>query len=123
MTRKTSIEAYNTIKENGLLSKRRLEVYEALFEFGPCTGGELFRKANAKQKNIPNANIVTRLGELRRVGVVAEVGERKCAATGMNVIVWDVTDKLPLKLEKPIKSKCKTCNGKGYIVEQQARLF
>jgi len=42
LSRDTSIEAYRTIKANGLLSKRRLQVYEYLFNHGPATAKEIF---------------------------------------------------------------------------------
>ena len=43
----------------------------------------------------------SRLSELRSVGAVYEVGTRRCSVTGHNVILWDVTDRLPLKA-KPV---------------------
>ena len=39
-TRQTSIDCYNEIRANGLLSKRRFEVYEALLSSAPCTSSE-----------------------------------------------------------------------------------
>lgn len=123
--RRTSIEAYNTIKENGLLSKRRWEVYEVLFNYGPLTGGEIGRKMASYRSAVSTAdrNIHARLTELRNFGVVYEVGERDCRVTGMSVIEWDVTEALPVKFEKPTRIKCPHCKGKGYISEQQAKLF
>ena len=67
--RQTSIDCYNKIKANGLLSKSRLQVYEALYKT-----------------------------ELREQGVIYEKGEKKCNITGRNVIEWDLTDNLPIKL-------------------------
>jgi hypothetical protein len=126
MVRQTSITAYNQIKEEGLLSERRWQVYDTLFNHGPCTANELakhFEKMNFLLPGNVNLNIVTRLGELRNMGVVSELKERPCRVTGMTVIEWDVTDRLPIKLEQPKKIKCKTCNGRGYIMEQQLKLF
>ena len=42
--RQTSIDCYNQIKAEGLLSKRRLEVYEAILKSAPCSSGEAFSK-------------------------------------------------------------------------------
>lgn len=123
MARHTSIEAFNTIKENGLLSKRRLEVYSALFKHGPCTANELgvqLRKMFAENVNL---NVVTRLGELRNVGVVSEIRERACSITGMTVIEWDVTSKLPMKFDKHKKQRCPYCKGTGVLKSTQGRLF
>lgn len=97
--RETSAEAYRTIKENGLLSERRLQVYDYLYQHGPCTANELVNRAG-KRSTLGNQNVVTRLGELRAMGVVKELGTRQCEVTGMRVIVWDVTRELPKKLEK-----------------------
>lgn len=125
MTRQTSIEAYNVIKENGLLSKRRWEVYDVLFHNGPLTAGEIGKHMSGYRSAVSTAdrNIHARLSELKKFGVVFEVRERICSITGMTVIECDVTDRLPIKLEKPKRIKCKTCNGKGYLESAQTKLF
>lgn len=48
MTRNTSVEAYHKIKEEGLIGKRQMQVYEILFEHGPLTNSEVwaFAKKN-----------------------------------------------------------------------------
>lgn len=102
MIRETSIEAYRAIREGGLLSERRLQVYELLYHYGPCTANELINRAG-KKSSLINQNVVTRLGELRDMGCVKELGVRQCDVTGMKVIVWDVTGKLPGKLYKKRK--------------------
>ena len=43
ITRQTSIDCYNKIKQEGLLSKRRLEVYEAILKNAPCTTNEALK--------------------------------------------------------------------------------
>lgn len=120
MTRQTSIDVYNAIKNNGLLSKRRWEIYDALYEHGPATANELFKKARGFSSST-QANFHARLGELRDLGVVCELRNRECKTNGNFVIEWEVTNKLPVKYEKAKKEKCKTCDGKGYIVTQQAK--
>ena len=94
MVRDTSSSTYYAIEANGLLSKRRFEVYSALFKHGPCTANELFdqmQKGEARNA----ANITTRLGELRKQGVAVEIEQRPCKVTGHQANVWDVTSKLP----------------------------
>jgi hypothetical protein len=120
--RRTSIETYNKIAANGLLSQRRWEVYDALYAHGPCTSSELFQKMGDSQSHV-FGNIRARLNELRDLGVADELRERPCLITGQTVIEWDVTDRLPVKLEKPHREKCRQCAGKGYIVGRQGRLF
>lgn len=125
MIRQTSIEAYQQIKDRGLLSKRRWEVYDVVYHHGPLTAGEIGRKMPSYRASVSTAdrNIHARLSELRKMGVLTEVRERDCTVTGMRVIEWDVTDKLPVSFEKPVKTKCRHCNGRGFYLEEQVRLF
>lgn len=124
MTRQTSIEAYNTIKENGLLSLRRWQFYDVLFRFGPLTQNECARKVELVYKTkLSESGIGSRLSELRTMGVVQEVGKRRDSITGMKNILWDCTKKLPIKLEKPKRIDCPHCNGKGYLETQQTKMF
>lgn len=92
--RETSEYAYLQIKEEGLLSKMRLQVYEYLYFNGPATGTEI----NLDMRGIEGRdNYHKRLSELRDLGVVKEVGKRKCRVTGRQAIEWDVTNELPEK--------------------------
>lgn len=99
MARRTSIDTYYKIKNEGLLSRRRLQVYEILFQHGPMTSGELYKKRKISF-DIENSNSRSRLTELRDMGCVVELGEKKCSITGRNCILWDVTEGLPSKLPK-----------------------
>jgi len=119
--RKTSIEAYKRIKDEGLLSQRRWQVYDLLYKHGPMTGSQLAIEFKTKYGSLaPNAgNMVTRLGELRDAGAAEELGTRICPITSHRAIIWDVTGKLPKKTTKPTKIKCKHCNGKGYVLQEK----
>lgn len=121
MVRRTSVEAYHAIQENGLLSLRRWQVYEVLYDIGPATGGEVFKEMLRRHGlGIPsNSNTITRLGELRERGVVEEMGIRQCSVSGQRVLLWDVTDKLPSKIKKKKRRKCEVCNGRGYFNESE----
>lgn len=94
MVRETSIECYNEIKSNGLLTKRRLEVYQAIYNSAPCTASEVFKANNLE------TNQSGRFTELRNLGVIYEVRTRKCNITNRTAIEWDLTDRLP-KMVKP----------------------
>jgi len=100
--RQTSIDCYNKIKQEGLLSKRRLEVYEALLLSAPCTSSEAIRNAKT---TFGVFGVSSRFTELRNLGVIYEKGERSCSITGRNVIEWDLTDRLPVNIKKPNKTK------------------
>ena len=99
-TRQTSIDCYRKIKSEGLLAKRRLEVYEAIFKNAPCTTNEALKDIHSGSHGVGS-----RTSELRELGVIYEVQNRKCTITGMNVIEWDLTDNLPknIKLSKNAK--------------------
>jgi hypothetical protein len=105
--RQTSIDCFNKIKEEGLLSKRRLEVYEALLSTAPCTSSEAI--INAKT-TFGVFGVSSRFTELRDLGVIYEKGEKKCSITGRNVIEWDLTDRLPVKIKRTNKTKKQRVN-------------
>ena len=88
--RQTSIDCYRQIQAQGLLSKQRFEVYQALLYMGkPSTTREVYATMDvAKQE-------ATRFTELRNIGVIYEVRNRKCTITGRTAIEWDLTDGLP----------------------------
>lgn len=92
--RQTAIDAYDTIKANGLLSKRRWEAYDLVFRHGPLTSGELDR-LESEQLGIWTRGASPRLNELVKLGVIAELPPRRCTATGQTVIEYDVTGKIP----------------------------
>lgn len=112
ITRDTSREAYNTIRENGWLSKKRWEAYAALFHSeGDLTHNELqqlIEENKTKSEMVYRNNIVARLGECRDMGVVKETGERVCSISGMTCITWDVTCNLPVKFKKSRTRGCVT---------------
>lgn len=100
--RQTSIDCYNQIKAEGMLSKRRLQVYEILLENGALTGTEvaiLFKQKFASSSH--SEGIRNRLTELFDRGVIYEKGIVVCKTTGRKVTLFDLTDNLP----KDIKSK------------------
>ena len=102
-TRQTSIDCYNQIKAEGLLSKLRLETYHAMIYSSPCTAGELQSYIDKNGINVKHAWKL--LSQLRDLEVVYEKSERKCNITGRIVIEWDLTNKLPIKPSKIITAK------------------
>lgn len=87
--RQTSINCYNQIKEEGLLSKMRLKMLKAILINAPCTATEAFNSLGCK------TNQSGRITELKELDVIYEKSVRKCNITGRNVIEWDLTDRLP----------------------------
>ena len=101
--RQTSIDCYNQIKEQGLLSNMRFKVYEAILKKAPCTSGEAFATMTTKENQISQSR--ARFTELRELGVIYEKGEKQCSITGRNVIEWDLTDRLPVNIKNTNKTK------------------
>ena len=101
-TRQTSIDCYHKIKAEGLLSKRRFETFEAIYKTAPCTRQEALQSSFMFN---PLSLSAARFTELRRLGVIYEKQMRKCKVTGVNVIEWDLTGNLPVKLESKKLSK------------------
>jgi len=112
--RQTSIETYRKIESDGLLSKRRFEVYSMLFDSGPLTANEIVRHSKQHYPNTNPSSFHARLSELKRLGVAVEVGTKQDPVSGNRCYIWDVTDKLPIKIEREFKlpkhPKCPTCS-------------
>lgn len=121
--RATSIDAYNKIRENGMLAEKQMELYEVLFHHGPLTANEVFLKFKAKRGKhyAIDAQYRSKLHALREKGVVAEVGIVQDPLSGMHVIQWDVTDRLPAKPEKKptLKQRLVEANAKIAMLEMR----
>lgn len=124
VTRYQSIEVYRRIEAEGLLSKRRLELYQLLYEYGPCSSSELFEhyKGRYKPQFSYNANVHSRLNEMREQGAVFEVQpDYVCKIKGNHVILWDVTDKIPVKFKREPKASHKELLARIEFLENQLR--
>ncbi len=106
MARQTSIEAYNMIKENGLLSKRRMECYDTMFHKGPLSQNQLWRILK-KRNGVEQSSINPRFAELEKMGLFREVGVITDEVTNTSNILWDVTANLPRDLPKKLSKKQK----------------
>tara|TARA_R110002012_G_scaffold269805_1_gene453981 strand:- start:43 stop:465 length:423 start_codon:yes stop_codon:yes gene_type:complete len=107
-TRQTSIDCYNQIKSEGLLSKMRFKVYESILKKAPCTSAEALSTMLSKNSAITSSR--ARFTELRELGVIYEVRNRKCTITGRTSIEWDLTDRLPVNVENTNKTKKQRIN-------------
>lgn len=114
MIHQRSLEAYREIKENGLLKKLNLQVYEFLFHHGPRTTRDITEHLRIRD-NGTTSGCITRLKD---VGVITEVGTKVCDTTGMTVSLWHVTANLPAKKKKD-KITCPHCKGTGYYEDKE----
>jgi hypothetical protein len=90
--------AYQHIRDNGLLSEMRFRVFEEIVfahEKGETlTSGEIDRILSRKKAAWTRA-ASPRLNELVKLGVIEEAGKRICSETGMLVLHYTPTGKLP----------------------------
>lgn len=114
--RDTSKEAYKAVMESGYVGKKQKEIYSALYDHGPVTGGELHYRMNLS-RNPSHSNVVTRLGELREIGIVRELPKRTCSVSGHQAYLWDVTSRHPEKPARFDRIKCPHCDGRGYVAQ------
>lgn len=92
--RVSQVSAFQTILENGLLSRMRFlvyqEIHEAYLQGQTLTSGEIDRILSGKLDTWTRA-ASPRLNELVRLKVIRELGEKRvCTATGMRVLQYTV---------------------------------
>ena len=116
--RSTSIEAYNTIKHSGLLSKRRFQVYEIIHKYGPMTIAEIILKANSQDPVANPSTYSGRPSELERMEVIEVVREGDCPVTGRKAMFWRSTANLPKKLDKR-KSKLELAKEENQALRER----
>lgn len=110
MIQPTSIETYLEIKESGLLSEKRMKVYEIFYENpNGLTGSqvsEIYKSRYYSSKH--SETIRNRITELRDMGCLTELGLVKCEYTQRMVMRFTTTDNLPKSLEKKLTLQEKT---------------
>lgn len=94
MIRQTSIDAYLDAIDRGVVSQRRFEVLVAVCTFSNektgITANETWEKiSNSTGKKLRHdSNTRARFTELREMGLLKELGTRKCNITGVKCIAW-----------------------------------
>lgn len=102
--------AHEQIVASGLLSRLRLQVYRLVYEMQEpdgVTGGELDHAMSGELGFTRSGS--PRLNELEKLGVLEEMPLRKCHITGMLVIPYRTTGRLPIAPSLP--SKRVTCRS------------
>lgn len=107
MIQRTSIETYHAIKDSGVLSEKRLRVFDIFFENPDgLTGAEV---SDIYKSKFPSSKysetIRNRITELVQMGVLAELGTVECKFTKRKVMKWCCVDKMPIPLEKKMTRK------------------
>ena len=90
--RETSQEAFDALKQAGVLSAQRWDVYSWLYTHGPATSGEFMAWKGAQTgRSMVMDQSRAIFTHLRERCLIKEVGTRACRITGKRCIEWDVT--------------------------------
>jgi len=102
MIQKTSIETYNAIKNSGLISEKRMKIFEIFYKNPQGLTGaevsEIYRKENPTSQH--SETIRNRITELFQMGILAELGVVECQFSKRSVMKWCCVDKMPIPLKK-----------------------
>ena len=102
MVQKTSIQTYHSIKNSGILSDKRMKVYEIFYEHPEGLTGtqvsNIFKQLHPTAQH--SETIRNRITELRDMGVLSEVGMVECEFTNRQVMKFMLNDNMPVALTK-----------------------
>lgn len=116
--RKTSLSTYHKIKGEGLLSQKRMRVFEIFYEHGNLTGSQVAQYyKNKYPTNQHSETIRNRITELVGMKVLEELGTSVCPVSSREVLLFGLTDNLPQKLPMK-KTKKKIISEAKEIVNQ-----
>ena len=118
MQQKTSLDVYKKILASGLISKRRKEIVEILWEHTALTGNQISKIHKERHNtNSFSENVKNRITELEQMGVLYVVGIVSCPLTKNQVNLYALSGNLPIKLQVKETKKQKIDNIKRTIVE------
>jgi len=102
MIKHTSLEAYRKVKESGILSKQREQVFEWFCEFAPCTINELINRVGDRHKPLfREPNHINKIPcQLQKHKVIEPYTSRNCRVTGNLSEVWRLTGNDPVKIKR-----------------------
>lgn len=101
--RKTSIDAYRNLVENGKLAEANRKVYKHLWYYGPTT-----QKKTERFLGDTTYTMRPRFAQLEKMGLIESCGTIICDETGVKNMLWDVTERIEPKViekEKKVKDK------------------
>lgn len=118
MQQKTSLDVYKKILASGLISKRRREIVEILWENVALTGNQISKIHKERHNtNSFSENVKNRITELEQMGVITVVGIVSCPLTKNQVNLYALSGNLPVKLQVKETKKQKIDNIKKTIVD------
>lgn len=102
MINSVSIEVYHSIKNSGILSDKRMKVYDIFYENPQgLTGSEVSEIYKSKYPSSKHSETIrNRITELRDMGVLDEIAIVTCQYTNRSVTKFRLNHKMPTSLEK-----------------------
>ena len=102
MINSVSIEVYHSIKNSGILSDKRMKVYDIFYENPQgLTGSEVSEIYKSKYLSSKHSETIrNRITELRDMGVLDEKAIVTCQYTNRSVTKFCLNQKMPTSLEK-----------------------
>jgi hypothetical protein len=107
MIQRTSIDTYHAIRDSGVLSEKRMNVFDIFYENpNGLTGSEVSEIYKDKFPSSKHSETIrNRITELFQMGVLVEVGVVECQFSKRSVMKWCCVDKMPIPLEKKATRK------------------
>lgn len=109
---RASLETYNRIVSEGILSERRLQTLRAVIAIEEINNDRAGFTHNEIAKQLSTMwtfpigyrhNVVARLCELEEYGVICRSGYGKCPISGEACTFWATVDAMPVKVKKDPK--------------------
>lgn len=102
MINSVSVEVYHSIKNSGILSDKRMKVYDIFYENPQgLTGSEVSEIYKSKYPSSKHSETIrNRITELRDMGVLDEIDIVTCQYTNRSVTKFRLNHKMPTSLEK-----------------------
>ena len=106
MIQKTSIETFIQVQNSGLLSEKRLRVYEIIYEYGALTGAQVSEIYRSKYPAATHSETIrNRITELVQMNLVKQAGIVVCDKTKRKVHTYLCSNELPSTPQKKVSKK------------------
>lgn len=106
MIQKTSVETFIQVQNSGLLSEKRLRVYEIIYEYGALTGAQVSEIYRSKYPSATHSETIrNRITELVQMNLVKQAGTVVCDKTKRKVHTYLCSNELPSTPQKKVSKK------------------
>lgn len=96
---KVSIDNYRLAEIEGLLSKRRAEVFRVIARIQPCTYSQVIHEFREARTFESSTTYQARIVELNKLGVIRSLKIESCPITKRQANFWVVTGNFPTEIK------------------------